>query len=179
MNAQVEALGADTARLQRLLPGPIERIWDYLTDPELRGHWLAPGPMEPHPGGQVALHFRHADLSPEPGAPPPRYAHCESGVTCLGRVLVWEPPTRLAHTWGEETGESEVCFELEPRADGQVLLTITHRRLPDRDTFVGVASGWHAHTDILLARLAGRTPGNFWRIHGALEREYAQRFASD
>jgi hypothetical protein len=28
----------DTVHLERLLPGPIERVWSYLTDSEKRGH---------------------------------------------------------------------------------------------------------------------------------------------
>ena len=30
-----------TLKIQRLLPGPIERVWAYLTQSELRGQWLA------------------------------------------------------------------------------------------------------------------------------------------
>ena len=35
-----------TLKIQRLLPGPIERVWAYLTDSELRRKWLAAGAME-------------------------------------------------------------------------------------------------------------------------------------
>ncbi len=28
-------------QIQRLLPGPIERVWSYITDGELRRTWLA------------------------------------------------------------------------------------------------------------------------------------------
>jgi uncharacterized protein YndB with AHSA1/START domain len=34
-----------TLKIQRLLPGPIERVWAYLTDSELRRRWLAAGEM--------------------------------------------------------------------------------------------------------------------------------------
>ena len=34
-----------TLKIQRLLPGPIERIWAYLTDSELRRKWLAAGKL--------------------------------------------------------------------------------------------------------------------------------------
>ena len=30
-----------TLKIQRLLPGPIERVWAYLTESELRRQWLA------------------------------------------------------------------------------------------------------------------------------------------
>ena len=32
-----------TLRIQRLLPGPIERCWAWLTDANLRRRWLADG----------------------------------------------------------------------------------------------------------------------------------------
>ena len=35
-----------TLKIQRLLPGPIERVWAYLTESELRRKWLAAGEME-------------------------------------------------------------------------------------------------------------------------------------
>jgi uncharacterized protein YndB with AHSA1/START domain len=38
-------------KIQRLLPGPIERVWAYLTDGELRRKWLAAGEMEMKVGG--------------------------------------------------------------------------------------------------------------------------------
>jgi uncharacterized protein YndB with AHSA1/START domain len=31
----------DTLRIERLLPGPIERVWQYLTDSDKRATWLA------------------------------------------------------------------------------------------------------------------------------------------
>ena len=52
-----------TVRFERLLPGPIERIWAYLTDSEKRGRWLASGAMELREGGRVTLEFKHKTLS--------------------------------------------------------------------------------------------------------------------
>ena len=39
-------LESGTVRFERLLPGPVERVWSYLTDSEKRGQWLASGPFE-------------------------------------------------------------------------------------------------------------------------------------
>ena len=39
-----------------------------------------------------------------------------------------------------------------------MLLTVIHRRLPDRSTLLNVSAGWHMHLDILVARAAGREP---------------------
>ena len=56
---------ARTIRMERLLPGPIERVWDYLTDSTKRGKWFATGNMDLHPGGNIEFFFHHADLSAE------------------------------------------------------------------------------------------------------------------
>ena len=36
-----ELIEPTTLKIQRLLPGPVERIWAYLTDSELRRKWMA------------------------------------------------------------------------------------------------------------------------------------------
>jgi len=36
-------IGPNTLQMKRLLPGPIERVWDYLVVSELRRQWLASG----------------------------------------------------------------------------------------------------------------------------------------
>ena len=48
-----------TLKIQRLLPGPIERIWAYLTQSELRRQWLASGQMEMKIGAPVELVWRN------------------------------------------------------------------------------------------------------------------------
>lgn len=172
-------ISADTARIRRLLPGPIERVWAYLTESDKRGRWLAGGAMELHVGGRVELLFRHAELSDAPGAAPPRHARMEAhGHLNTGRVTACDPPRLLAYTWGENHGDpSEVRFDLEARGD-EVLLTVTHRRLDGRETIRSVAGGWHTHLDILADRLHGRAPPNFWKTYERLAAEYATRFAA-
>ncbi len=164
-----------TLRLQRSLPGPIERVWHYLTDSEARGTWLASGPMELRVGGDVRLEFHNDDLS-EHRAPTPERYRTEDGCHRLsGQVTACDPPRLLAHTWGEADGTaSEVRFELEPQGD-RVLLTITHSRLSGRDALLSVSAGWHTHAGILIDQLEGRAPKNFWITHEALEAEYARR----
>lgn len=52
----------ETLQFERLLPGPKERVWDYLTKSELRGKWLASGSMDLREGGNVKLVFNHQTL---------------------------------------------------------------------------------------------------------------------
>ena len=39
----------------RHLPGPIERVWAYLTDPKFLAKWLSDGIVADHVGGEVCL----------------------------------------------------------------------------------------------------------------------------
>lgn len=164
---------AGTVRFERLLPGPIERVWSYLTESEKRGTWLAAGPMELRVGGGVELHFRNADLSPVIEETPPRYKDTGCGGAHSCRITQCDPPRLLSMTWPGNT-ESEVTFELEPRGD-KVLLALTHRRLTDRADMLNVAGGWHTHLDILVDKLNGRTPRPFWSTHARLAAEYERR----
>lgn len=165
-----------TIRFERRLPGPIERVWDYLTKSKLKGKWLAAGDVEPRVGGKVELQFRHRDLSETDDPIPEKYKHMEEGTYFEGRVTKWEPPRLLAYTWGEETGEeSEVIFELKPQGE-KILLVLTHRRIgDDRDTLVSVGAGWHTHLGILADRLEEKEPKGFWKVHNRMEKEYEER----
>lgn len=166
----------DTVRFERVLPGPIERVWKYLVDPEARGTWLARGEMELAVGGRVELTFWNSRLGPREEPAPERFRQYE-GYTMRGRIRACEPPRLLSYTWGEASGEdSEVTFELTERGS-EVLLVLTHRRLGDRETRVSVASGWHTHLGILASRLSGSAPGPFWSTHARWEAEYERRIA--
>ncbi len=166
-----------TLRLERILPGPIERVWAYLTESEKRGKWLAPGAMELRAGGRVELNWRHADLSAEK-TPPANYDNSECADILRGRITRCDPPHALSYTWGDGADASEVTFELSPRA-GEVLLVITHRRLGDRKRIVGVASGWHTHVGILIDHLHSREPRPFWTTFVRVEGEYEKRIAAE
>jgi uncharacterized protein YndB with AHSA1/START domain len=167
---------AGTVRFERLLPGPIERVWSFLTESDKRGTWLAKGEMELRPGGKAELHWHHADLSSEK-EPPPKYKELESGHSATWSIVRCEQPRLLVCLWPMESGKkSEVTFELSERGS-DVLLVLTHRRL-DRATMLSVVPGWHAHLAILEDRLAGAEPRPFWSTHARLEREYDKRLGS-
>ena len=53
--------GPAEIRIVRILPGPIERVWEYLTDPKKRARWFAGGSMEPRVGGKDVSQFSSAD----------------------------------------------------------------------------------------------------------------------
>ena len=56
-----------------------------------------------------------------------------------------------------------------------MLLTIIHRRLPDRGMMLGVSAGWHADPALLVARLSGNEPEPFWDGWSRLKAEYDRR----
>lgn len=172
MNASYATVVAPlTVRIERTLPGPIERVWAYLTESEKRSQWLAAGEMELKEGGSVEHVFRNSELTGHDGTPPPKYAAHAGESFMHGRVTACEPPRLLAYDWGEGEAASHVRFELSPRGDA-VHLTLVHSRLPNRDEMLSVAGGWHAHLGILLDRLEGREPAGFWDTHTRLEAEY-------
>lgn len=168
----------DTLRIERLLPGPIERVWQYLTDSDKRAKWLAVGGVEQKVGGKVDHTFRNSELSPENDIPPPKYSDCAGDVPMLGKVTACKPLQLLSYIWnaGSEE-ESEVSFELVQQQD-QVKLTVTHKRLINTNTRLSVSSGWHTHLNILRDILNGKTPQGFWKVHTQLEKEYAERLAN-
>ena len=157
-----------TLKLQRLLPGPIERVWAYLTESELRRRWLAAGEMELRVGAPFELVWRNDELTDPPGIRPSGFGEEER---MRSRITELDPPRRLAFAW---VGSGDVTFELETMGS-EVLLTVTHRRLPDRATMLMVGAGWHAHLDILEARATGRAPAAFWDSWSRLRGDYDRR----
>jgi uncharacterized protein YndB with AHSA1/START domain len=171
--ARPDAFGAitepATLKIQRLLPGPIERVWSYITDDKLRRQWMAAGHMEQKVGATVEFVWRNDELTRPPGVRPSGFPE-EHRMT--SRVTEIDAPHKLGITWGER---GEVTFELESRPDG-VLLTVIHRRLPDRDTTLMFGAGWHAHLDLLAARIAGTPPSEpFWDAWSRLRGVYDLR----
>jgi uncharacterized protein YndB with AHSA1/START domain len=126
-------------QFERILPGPIERVWEYLTDTGKLPGWFGEGTIEPRLGGAVNLmggHFR-------------------------GVVTRWQPPRRLTYSInlfnpGDTESpypESYLELALEPRGD-EVVLALTH--LPVLDRFEKQnAMGWHSFLDMLGAALRG------------------------
>ena len=168
MSDMTNSVEQGTVRLERLLPGPIERVWAYLTESDKRATWFASGPFELRVGGKADLHFDHANISSEK-RPPDEYKEMQCDFP--GKITRVEPPRLLSYTFAAAGPESEVTFELEPHGK-DVLLVITHVRIADRKTMVNVAGGWDAHVGILADRLNGVEPRPFWTTHAKLKREY-------
>lgn len=157
-----------TLQIQRLLPGPIERVWAYLTESDLRRQWLASGEMEMKQHTPFEFVWRNDELTDPPGQRPEGFP-AEHRMQC--RITEIDPPRKLTFTWSDS---GDVTFELEPRGK-RVLLTVTHRRIPERKTRLMISGGWHMHLDVLAARLEGKEPSPFWDGWLRLKNDYDQR----
>jgi uncharacterized protein YndB with AHSA1/START domain len=157
-----------TLRIQRLLPGPIERVWAWLTQSDLRRRWLAAGDMEMKAGASFEFVWRNDELTDPPGQKPEGFGREHR---MQSHIIALDPPHELTFAWN---GGGDVTFALEPRGD-EVLLTVTHRRVPDRDTLLKVSAGWHMHLDILAARAREQEPAPFWDGWLRLKQDYDRR----
>jgi len=130
-------------RIERLLPGPVERVWEHLTNTRLLQAWFGEkSHIEPRQGGAVRLMDGHI----------------------RGVVTQWQPPRRLSYTWNvfnpgdpadavSSYPESYLTLTLEPQGD-EVLLVLNH--LPVLERFEKQnAMGWHTFIDILADTLEG------------------------
>jgi uncharacterized protein YndB with AHSA1/START domain len=167
-------LDASTIRFERLLPGPVERVWAYLTQSDKRKQWIAAGDFELKQGGKTQMFFQHKNIA-KPGTQPPeefRKMH-EEGHKMDGEIIAIDAPRMLTMTFGEH---SEVTYELTGQSNGGVLLTLTHRKLTAGD-LKNVSPGWHAHLALLADRLNNREPGDFWAMWLEARKHYAEKFA--
>jgi uncharacterized protein YndB with AHSA1/START domain len=170
MNQAVTMIEPGTVKLQRVLPGPVERVWSYITDSDKRAQWLAAGEFDLRVGGTVRLEFDNARLPNDPGLSADDERRGKG--TFEGVITRLEPMRVLAHTWKWDGADTEVSYELTPRGK-DVLLVIVHRRLQGRALQASVMGGWDVHTGILEDILNGVAPRPFWATHDRVEKDYA------
>lgn len=159
----------------RDLPGPIDRVWDYLTKSDLRQKWLSAGEVSPEIGGTIVFAFDHSRLSKHPTPE----THQDSGdQNMTGIVRVYDPPHHLAFSWpsAEAEAPTEVVIRLTETEQG-VRLHLRHEKLLSDAYKSGASAGWHTHLDILSDLLNGREGRDFWEYFLRLEQAYQQRLA--
>lgn len=162
-----------TVEFKRLIPGPIELAWDYLTKPELLKTWFADVTLEPRLGGTVNVHFAKDT--------------CGDGTDGVhGTICEFRPPQVIAFTWIQrrrqpdgaiaDSEEGEVRFELSERGE-KVLLTLLHSGQPTAE-LTSHSAGWHAYLDNLEAIVAGRGRIDFLGVVRRVRPQYDERIAS-
>ena len=175
MSEYGELLDECTVRFERMLPGPIDRVWSYIVDSDKRKKWLCAGNIEAGEGAHVDMHFHNETLSrAEDIEIPDKYRHMPREMKFCGTVTHWDPPHAVTHTWEFGDESSEVTYELQEIGD-RVRLVLTHRKLESPRTVLDVSAGWHTHLDILVDVLREQEPKPFWKTHSALEDEYSER----
>lgn len=112
--------GRPAVRFTRVYAHSVEEVWSAITAPEQLKQWFPfHTVIEPRVGGVVS--FSGNPLAPD----------------FTGNVLVYEPPRRLAFSWGG----SELRFELEAVDEHRCRLTMTDF-LEAEDTAARSAAGW-------------------------------------
>jgi uncharacterized protein YndB with AHSA1/START domain len=179
MGDVAEVLDASTIRFVRLLPGPIERVWEYIYDGKKRGEWFASGDTPTRPGETFELRFKHSDLSPNKAMPPEQFKEMDrTGYIGLCKLLELEPPRRMVFEFDSKDPNSSIVeFLLTPEGD-KVRFTLTHSNIQNAKDARGVSGGWHSHLEILQYKAEGRTPPVFWDVWREVEQTYDKRYAA-
>lgn len=171
----VERVAEDTIRLERLLDGPPETVWRYLTQANLRSQWFMGG-TDATPGGEFDLLVDHDNLSDDADVPyPESYAEFK-GTTWTEKVIRFDPP-RLLETTFQAGKNGTVTYELFPE-DAKTRLVVTHSGIVSPVGAQDFGSGWNSHLTVLEERLAGRGVRNFWELH-ARSREAVRKALED
>ena len=100
------------ARIERVLPGPIEKVWEHLTDPRRVRGWL---------GNDITSD--DDDVPSSVGAAVT--LRLEDGEVVKGTVERREPPHVIAYRWAE----GSLSFELVPRGEDVVLVLTRTKRV--------------------------------------------------
>lgn len=161
IDAPITRIAPDTIRLERTLDAPVETVWRYLTQAELRRHWFMGG-TDATAGGEFDLIVDHDNLSDGDVPYPEDYA-ANKGARWQEKVLRFDPP-RLFETTFQGGKNGIVTYELF--SDGErTRLVLTHGGITSPTGFQNFGSGWNSHMTVLQERLAGRGVKDFWALH--------------
>ena len=161
LNAPIQRIAPDAIRLERLLDAPIEKVWRYVTEAELRQQWFMGG-TDATGVGEFELLVDHDKLSSEQ-VPYPESYECFKGAVWTEQVTRFEPP-RLLETTFQGGKNGVVTYELFADGDG-TRLVLTHSGIESPSGFQDFGGGWTSHLAVLQEKLAGRSVKDFWALH--------------
>jgi uncharacterized protein YndB with AHSA1/START domain len=125
-------------RFERHLARPVDTVWRAVTDPVEMRSWFPTRIVidEWKVGAELTHEFEEPDIDPLPGT-----------------VLEWDPPRRVAFTWGTDT----IGFELTAAPDGGTTFVLTEEL--GASIAARNAAGW----EVCLDRLEHGVAGEPWQ----------------
>ena len=145
--------GRPAVRFVRRYPHPAQRVWAAVSEPAGLRHWFPSSvELEPRTGGRIAFHD-------DPNLP-----------ATAGTVLAYDPPRRLAFTWGGD----ELHLTVEPDGDAACTLTLLNV-LEARDAAASNAAGWAVCLAELEKHLRGDTADG---PHSATAEPWQEHYAA-
>jgi uncharacterized protein YndB with AHSA1/START domain len=118
------------------LDNQLDDVWGALTDSRRLPVWLAPGTIEPRPGGLARLDF------------------AQDGGLVESRVTAMEHRRRLEYSWSQPGEPARpLRWDLEPI--GPMTRLTLRLSLPSTEDVARAAAGWAAHLEMLWAALMG------------------------
>jgi uncharacterized protein YndB with AHSA1/START domain len=152
--------GRVLARFGMTLENHVDEVWDALTVSARIVDWLAPGNIDPRPGGAVKLNF------------------VDSGIVIDSKVSDISPMRVLEYSWsGPGEPERPIRFELEPV--GAATGLVMSLSVPAEEDAGRSAAGWAAHLEMLAAALAGASIKFPFEVFKAAREDYRARLAAD
>src|SRR3954452_19675739 len=98
ISAPIERIAPDAIRLERMLDAPVETVWRYLTEAELRSLWFMGG-TDATDTGEFDLVVDHDRLSDDANVPYPESYAAFKGAVWSEKVTRFEPPRLLETTF--------------------------------------------------------------------------------
>ncbi|MGW3412122.1 SRPBCC family protein [Streptomyces sp. NPDC000888] len=125
--------GRPAVRFTRTYDHPVDRVWQFVTDPDELVHWFpSRAEIDLRPGGTITF-------SGDPNMP-------ES----TGRVIAVDAPRHLSFEWGGD----ELHFDLEALGDKRTRFTLTNV-LEAENTAARNGAGWEVCLGALDAHARG------------------------
>jgi uncharacterized protein YndB with AHSA1/START domain len=134
-------------QVERVVPGPIEAVFDAWLDADSLKHWMTPGPgmtvpeatTEARVGGRFHIVMRHQGRD----------------IPHDGEYQVIERPRKLVFTWiSEPAGNTLVTIDFQRVSDTETKVVLTHeqhRTVSARDSH---QQGWTGILDALATAMA-------------------------
>lgn len=122
-------------QVERVIPGPIDAVFDAWLDAESLRRWMTPGPgmtvpvatTDPRVGGRFHIVMRHEGRD----------------IPHDGEYQVIDRPTKLVFTWiSEPAGNTLVTIDFQKVSDRETKVVLTHEQHRDAKSRDSHAQGW-------------------------------------